>query len=177
MNTNHGSWVATAALLGGYFLIWSGFGVVAFAGDILVHQLVHHWSWLASHPWMIAGTTLLVAAGFQFTPIKARHVDRCRVARSTFLQQYRPGRDAAWSLGLAHGVDCLGHCWALMLLMFGLGMGNVLWMASLAGVMFLEKTPRLGKLLVPIVGAVLLASGGLAIVSPDLLSPVLGDPA
>ena len=170
---NHGGAGATAAFLAGYALTWTWFGVIAFAGDILVHQLIHHWSWLAWHPWMIAGTTLLMAGGFQFTPMKEHCLAECRTPHSFFLRQYHPGRAAAWRLGIDHGRFCLGYCWALTLVMFGLGMGNVVWMAGLGGVMFLEKTPSLGNHLVPDVGTVMLLWGAVVLVHPAWLPAIL----
>ena len=34
-------------------------------------------------------------------------------------------------LGLRQGLYCLGCCWAMMLLMFAVGVMNVVWMAAL----------------------------------------------
>jgi predicted metal-binding membrane protein len=56
------------------------------------------------------------------------------------VRHYRRGMRGAWSLGVNHGKFCLGCCRALMLLMFGLGVGHLLWMAGLAGIMLLERT-------------------------------------
>ena len=167
--------MATAAFLAGYALTWTWFGVIAFAGDILVHQLIHRWAWLAWHPWMIAGTTLLVAGSFQFTSLKERYLAESRTSRPFFLRRYHRGRAAAWWLGLEHGRLCLGYCWALMLVMFGLGMGNVAWMAGLATVMFLEKTSPVGRHLRLVVGTVLLAWGALVLVHPAWLPTILLD--
>ncbi len=51
----------------------------------------------------------------------------------------RSPRREALRLGLAHGVFCVGCCWALMLLMFVVGTGSVGWMLALGAVMALEK--------------------------------------
>ena len=42
-------------------------------------------------------------------------------------------------LGLRQGLYCLGCCWAMMLLMFAVGVMNVVWMAVLGVVMAIEK--------------------------------------
>ena len=42
-------------------------------------------------------------------------------------------------LGLQQGLYCLGCCWAMMLLMFAVGVMNVIWMAALGAVMAIEK--------------------------------------
>jgi predicted metal-binding membrane protein len=40
---------------------------------------------------------------------------------------------------LRQGLYCLGCCWAMMLLMFAVGVMNVVWMAALGSVMTIEK--------------------------------------
>ena len=42
-------------------------------------------------------------------------------------------------LGLQQGLYCLGCCWAMMLVMFAVGVMNVIWMAALGMVMTIEK--------------------------------------
>ena len=44
------------------------------------------------------------------------------------MRSHRKGVGGAWRLGLRYGVLCLGSCWALMLVMFGLGVGSVVSM-------------------------------------------------
>ncbi len=71
-------------------------------------------------------------------------------------------------LGLDHGMFCVGCCWAIMLLMFVVGVGNVGWMLALGALMALEKNARwAGQLSRPLggallVGAVLIAGLNLA---------------
>src|SRR2546423_13129533 len=76
-------------------------------------------------------------------------------------------------LGIGHGLDCLGCCWALMLLMFAAGVANLAWMAALAGVMLYEKVATSGRRLTPVVGAVLVAWGTAVIVHPTWLPHAL----
>src|SRR6266487_3674781 len=54
---------------------------------------------------------------------------------------------------------CLGCCWALMLVMFGVGVGNLAGMAALTGAMVIEKAVPGGKRLSPLVGIALLLLG------------------
>jgi predicted metal-binding membrane protein len=69
-------------------------------------------------------------------------------------------RNAFW-LGVNHGIFCVGCCWALMLLMFGVGVGNLGWMLALGAVMAIEKNLPWGRKLSAPVGLVLLACGAL----------------
>ena len=61
-------------------------------------------------------------------------------------------------LGLKQGVFCLGCCWAAMLLMFALGVMNVVWMALLAIAMTIEKLVNVPRLSYAY-GVVLIAVG------------------
>jgi predicted metal-binding membrane protein len=164
-----------AAFLAGYALVWTAFALITFVGDMQIHWLVRHWFWLDTHSWAIGMATFAVAGVFQFTPLKKRCLEQCRSPLSFCVRYYRKGVGAAWRLGLRHGMICLGSCWALMLVMFGLGVGSLVWMAMLAGVMVVEKTFPGGQRLRPVIGIVLLLLAVLWFVHPTwLLSSVGG---
>src|SRR6266496_4811710 len=137
------------AFLAGYGVIWTAFAAGAFLTDTLIHRLVALWPWLAVHSWLIGAVTFFVAGLFQFSPLKERCLDMCRAPLGFFMHYYRKGVSPAWHLGLRHGAFCLGCCWALMLVMFGVGVGSLAWMAALSGVMVVEKTVRGGRWLSP----------------------------
>jgi predicted metal-binding membrane protein len=111
---------------------------------------------------------------FQFTPLKGRYLKQCRSPLSFCVRYYRKGVGAAWRLGLRHGMFCLGSCWALMLVMFGLGVGSLVWMAMLAGVLVVEKTFPGGQRLRPVIGTVLLLLAVLWFVHPTWLLGSVG---
>ena len=85
------------------------------------------------------------------------------------MQHYRRGTAAAFRLGRGHGVFCLGCCWALMLIMFAVGVANLWWMALLGGVMVYEKVGRHGKRLTPVVGVALLVWAAMVVAHPGWL--------
>jgi predicted metal-binding membrane protein len=59
------------------------------------------------------------------------------------VQHLRPGTGGALTMGLRHGAYCLGCCWSLMLLLFVLGVMNLLWIVALTLLVLAEKTlPR-----------------------------------
>jgi predicted metal-binding membrane protein len=163
-----------AAFLTGYAAVWTAFGAAAFAGDVAVHRLVHTWAWLGARPWLVGGGVLLVAGAFQFSALKDRCLDECRHPAAFLVAHYGRGLRAAFRLGRRHGVFCLGCCWALMLVMFAVGIANLTWMAPLALLMALEKTSPSGLRLVRPAGFALLALGALAIAHPAWLPRVLG---
>ena len=164
------TWAIQAAFLAGYAFVWTAFAVAAFLGDTQVHRLVRSWFWLYTHSWLIGAATFALAGGFQFSPFKERCLKQCRSPFSFFVRYYRKGVGAAWRLGLRHGAFCLGCCWALMLVMFGLGVSSLVWMAVLAGVMVIEKTFPGGQRLSPFIGVALLGLAVLWLVHPAWLS-------
>jgi predicted metal-binding membrane protein len=163
-----------AAFLAAYAVIWTAFALLAFLGDTRIHWLFHHWLWLYLHPWVIGATTFTIAGAFQFTPLKGRCLKQCRSPFSFFVRFYREGVGAAWRLGLRHGVFCLGCCWALMLVMFGIGVGSLMSMALLTGVMVVEKTYPGGQRLSPVIGIVLLGLAALWLAHPAWLLGEIG---
>ena len=164
---------AMAAFLGGYGLVWTAFGALAFGGDTVVHAVVDRSPWLQSRPGLIAGAVLVTAGAFQFTGLKDRCLHRCRHPGVFMLRHYRRGATAAFGLGRRHGMFCLGCCWALMLVMFAAGVASLWWMAALTALMVYEKTSPGGRRSVPVTGALLLAWGVLVLVHPAWLPGAL----
>ena len=48
-------------------------------------------------------------------------------------------------MGIAHGAFCVGCCWSLMLVMFGVGLGSVTAMLVLGGLTAVEKNMPWGR--------------------------------
>jgi predicted metal-binding membrane protein len=86
-------------------------------------------------------------------------------------QHYGRGTTAAWLVGVRHGLSCLGCCWALMLVMFGTGVGSLVWMLVLTAVMVVEKTTRWGDRIAGPVGVALLIAGVTVAVLPNGVVP------
>ena len=158
-----------AAFLAGYAFIWTSFALAAFIGDTLVHWLVSNWFWLYMHSWLIGAVTFAIAGGFQLSPLKQHCLKVNRSPLSFFEHYFRSGVGSSWYLGLRHGIVCLGSCWALMLIMFGIGVGSIVWMALLTGLMVVEKTYPGGQRLSPLLGIALLLLAALWLVHPAWL--------
>jgi predicted metal-binding membrane protein len=129
----------------GYLMARAGFGLIAYAADLLVHRAVRESAFLARHTSLLGGGVLVPAGLYQLTPLKRRCLRQCRSALSFLMAHWREGRRGAWQMGAHHGIFCVGCCWALMLVMFGLGMLQLAWMLGLALLMFVEKTVRGGE--------------------------------
>ena len=148
-------------LMIGYIAVWLGFGVAAHFADWIVHEIAERSAWLEANAWIIGASTLILAGTFQFSRLKYRCLDKCRTPLA-FVTRFWSGRDErrnAFLLGASHGLFCVGCCWALMLLMFGVGIGNIGWMLALGATMAVEKNMPWGKTISAPVGFVLLASG------------------
>lgn len=164
---------ARSALLAGYGLVWLAFGVAALALDMGVHRLVDGWDALRLRPWLIPGTTLLAAGLFQFSDLKAKCLTECRHPAAYLMRHYRRGTRAAFATGLGHAQFCVGCCWALMLLMFGMGIANLAWMALLTAIMIFEKGLPGGDKLVRPLGAALVVLAVFVLIQPEWLPAAL----
>ena len=147
----------------GYLTVWLVFGIAAHMFDYGLHKSYERSAWLQANPWVFGAGPLLLAGAFQFSRLKYSCLEKCR-SPLTFVMQYWRGTREQWHsflLGAHHGVFCIGCCWALMLLMFAVGMGSVGWMLALACVMAIEKNMPWGRKISAPLGVGLLAWGGL----------------
>jgi predicted metal-binding membrane protein len=156
---------AMTAFVGGYIVVWAVFGTVAFFGDFVLHHVVDRTPWLAARPWIISAGVLAIAGAFQFSPLMERCLSECRHPASFIVQRYSRGKGAAFRLGREHGRFCLGCCWALMLLMFAVGVANLWWMAALAALMAYEKAGKHGEKIARIAGMALIAGAFLVAIT------------
>jgi len=150
-----------AAAAGGYALAWLAFGVVAYALDALVREAAASSGWLVVHGWVVGSIVVAGAGAFQFSALKYRCLERCRTPFSFVSSRWRgqaPAREA-FRLGIDHGIFCVGCCWALMLVMFVVGVGSIGWMMALAAVMAAEKNLAWGKRLRTPLGVALVGWG------------------
>ncbi len=132
------------AFAGGYLLVWTAFSLVA---TVLQRGLANL---LLLTPMMEArdravGSALLIVAGlYQLTPFKRTCLESCRSPAAFIVRHWKRGAVGGFRLGLAHGADCLGCCWALMLLLFAGGVMNLWWIGALTVFVLLEKLAPLG---------------------------------
>jgi predicted metal-binding membrane protein len=156
--------VARLAFYGTYLLVWAGFALLALAADTRLHWLVDHWHWLHHHEPLILASALVLAGVFQLTPLKDACLRACRSPLSLIGQHYRGGAAGGWRVGSRHALNCLGCCWALMLVMFATGVGSLVWMVVLTALMVAEKVAPGGERLVrPLAAALVTAGLGVAV--------------
>lgn len=161
--------LALLVFIGAYAAVWTGFAVVVFVGDLGLHGLLRQWYWLRDRPWLISGFTLVIAGAFQFSSLKQQCLKVCRHPLSFLTRYYQRELPAVWNLGVRHGLYCLGCCWALMLVMFVVGVGHITWMLALTDVMTMERTRQNIWSIVLIFGITLLTLGSLVFLQVDRL--------
>lgn len=156
----------TALFVAAYLAVWSATGAVAFLADRAV-RLGHlgFLSWSRQGP-LLAGAAVAAAGIYELTPLKRVCLGHCRGPLHVVLGGWKPGWRGALQMGAEHGLYCVGCCWALMLILFALGVMSLAWMAAIATLVFVQKVaPRGDRLAVPL-AVTLLALGIWVAVAP-----------
>jgi predicted metal-binding membrane protein len=152
---------------GGYLVIWTVVGVVAFglaaAGSALFGDFL---SWDQAGRW-VAGGTLVVAAVYELTPLKDVCLNKCRSPLGFLIGAWKDGPAGAVEMGMKHGAWCVGCCWALMASLFALGVMSLVWMAFVAALIALEKTLPWRRIATWGTAAILACVGVLLLASPS----------
>lgn len=143
-------------LVGGYLSAWLGFSLVAAAAQVALFRagLIGTLGQSLSVP--LTALLLIGAGAYQFTEMKAACLSRCRAPLTFFIQHWEEG---PFRNGLQLGLDCVGCCWALMLLAFIGGTMNLAFMGLAMVLMTLEKLPDMGRYLTKPLGLALIAAG------------------
>ncbi|KOY55884.1 DUF2182 domain-containing protein [Streptomyces sp. XY332] len=157
----------TAQFVAGYLLAWTVFGLIAYgllaATGALVDEHAGAGRWIGAGAFLIAGL-------YQFSPLKNLCLRHCRSPMGQLVRYagFRPmARDLR--VGAHHGAYCVGCCWGLMIVLIPLGVMNVLAMAAVALVIFVEKLWRLGPVFSAAIGITFLVLAVLAPFQPWLL--------
>jgi len=160
---------ASLVFTSGYLLVWSAFGVLAFAlafvgsnvlGDVLAWDRAGRW---------VAGVTLLAAAAYELTPLKDVCLGKCRSPLGFLLGSWKDGLSGALRMGARHGGWCVGCCWALMASLFALGLMSLVWMAFVAGLIAFEKLIPSRRVATYGTAGLLVVLGVLMLVAPDVI--------
>ena len=92
-------------------------------------------------------------------PLKGRCLTRCHSPLGFFAAEWREGAGGALLMGMRHGSFCVGCCWMLMALLFVSGVMNVLWVATIAAYVLVERLVPGGRMLGRTAGLALVAWG------------------
>ena len=151
--------VPVGVFLLGYLVVWTGFSAAAALAQLGLHRAALLSPMMVATSPLLSGGLLLAAGIFQWTPLKRACLNGCRSPLSFLMGGWREGAAGAFSMGLRHGAYCVGCCWALMALLFVVGVMNLLWVAVIALFVMGEKVLPRGDLLGHIGGAAMVAAG------------------
>ncbi len=162
---NRHLYVDAIAFVWGYFFIWLAFCMAATAVQWQLHTLGLLSPMMESRDTTFNAELIILAGLYQLTPCKAVCLNHCRAT-------VYPGQDCHSKpilMGLHHGLYCVGSCWALMSMMYTVGIMNLLWTGIITLTVVLEKiVPIKPVWLRSSSGVSLLAWGGCLIIQMDL---------
>lgn len=131
--------VSPFVLAAGYSAVWFGFAALATVAQFALTRAAVLNPSMASASGLFSGAVFIVAGVYQFSALKHACLRQCRSPFPFFFTNWATTSAGVFRLGVRQGLFCLGCCWAMMLVMFAVGIMNVVWMAGLGIVMTLEK--------------------------------------
>jgi len=156
--------VSPFVLAAGYMVVWIGFAAAATLAQFAFTQAALLDTGMASASGLFSGAIFIVAGIYQFSALKYACLRQCQQPFPFFFAHWQTRPRGVLRLGLRQGLYCLGCCWAMMAVMFAVGVMNVVWMAALGIVMTVEKMLR-GRRFTHAVGVALILSGAVFVVS------------
>jgi predicted metal-binding membrane protein len=150
--------VSPFVLAAGYAVVWFGFSVFAALGQIGLTRAALLDRSMASASPLLSGAIFIFAGIYQFSALKHACLTQCRHPFSVFFTNWATTPAGVFKLGIKQGLFCVGCCWAMMLLMFAVGLMNVVWMAGIGIAMTLEKMLT-GRRFTHAIGVVLIVIG------------------
>lgn len=149
-----------ATLFGlGHTSIWIAFSAMAASLQWLLHQIALLSVGMTVTSRYVAGLILIGAGIYQLTPSKAKCLSKCQSPLGFLMSNWREGVSGAFILGARHGAYCLGCCWALMFVLFVVGVMNLAWVAALTAFILLEKFGPRGLRVARIAGVIIILAG------------------
>jgi predicted metal-binding membrane protein len=150
--------VSPFVLAAGYGAVWILFAAVAALMQAGLTRAALLDSAMTSVNGLLSGAIFIGAGLYQFSALKQACLRLCQQPFQFFFTHWQTTTRGLFRLGARQGLYCLGCCWALMLVMFAVGVMNVVWMAALGIVMTIEKMSS-GRSVTRSVGAIFLVIG------------------
>jgi predicted metal-binding membrane protein len=160
------SFVPTWVFVLAYLVVWTLYGLVAFAVYRLIVSIDGNFlAWDRSGPY-VAGAAIALAGVYELTPLKSVCLRHCRSPMHYVLGGWRSGWLGTVRMGAEHGTYCVGCCWGLMLVLFALGVMSLTWMAIVAGLIFIQKVLPRGERLTRLFAVSFVAAGAWVAFAP-----------
>ena len=161
--------IPTWIFVAGYIIVWSLFGILAYFLAANAYSLMNSSTWIMNNAASLSGTLFIFAGLYQLSPLKRACLSKCRTPFDFITSSWREGHHGAFIMGVEHGLYCLGCCWLLFLILFPLGLMNIISMILITVFIFAEKTLPLNKKINYAVAGLLIAYGLLIIFMPAAL--------
>jgi predicted metal-binding membrane protein len=155
----HGLPLAVVMFGFGYVLVWVGFSACAALVQWALHAARMLSPAMAASGPLLGGAILLGAGVYQLSPLKGTCLSHCRSPLGFLMANWRSGTAGAVRMGLGHGVYCVGCCWALMSVLFVVGVMNLLWVAAITVLVLIEKVGPAGATVARLGGAAMVVFG------------------
>jgi predicted metal-binding membrane protein len=155
--------VATTAFAAGYLLMWGAFSLIAATVQGVLVDMALMTETMTSASRVLAGAVFIAAGLYQWMPLKRACLAHCRSPFWFLSRHWRPGTPGALRMGIEHGAYCVGCCWALMTVLFAVGIMNLAWVAAIAAFVLVEKTAPFGAWSQRVAGVLLVALGVLTL--------------
>ncbi|MGB6350781.1 MAG: DUF2182 domain-containing protein [Pseudolabrys sp.] len=150
--------VSPFVLAGGYMAVWFTFSVFAALAQIIFARAALIDASMVSSSGLFSGAIFVAAGAYQFSKLKHACLTRCQQPFPFLFANWATTTRGVFRLGVKHGLYCLGCCWAMMMVMFAVGVMNVVWMVVLGAVMTVEKM-LIGRRFTHTVGVLLIVAG------------------
>ena len=131
--------VSPFVLAAGYTVVWLGFAALATLVQYGFTKATLLDDGMASASGLFSGAIFIAAGFYQFSALKHACLRQCQSPFPFFFANWETTTRGVFRLGIKQGMFCLGCCWAMMAVMFAVGIMNVIWMAVLGIVMTVEK--------------------------------------
>ena len=156
------TWIFTSS----YLAVWTLYGLTAYGVYRVVRSLhLGFLDWDRGGPYLVAA--LLVFAGaYELTPLKTVCLRHCRSPMHFVLGGWRNGIGGALRMGAEHGAYCVGCCWGLMVVLFGLGVMSIAWMAVVAALILTQKILPYGDRLTRAFAVAFVVAGAWIAIAP-----------
>jgi predicted metal-binding membrane protein len=145
----------TALVGGGYFFVWTLFGMAAFPLGVTLTTLVMQQPALARAIPIAVGVVVLIAGAYQLSTWKARELASCRAEPGMLPAD--PG--TAWRHGLRLGLHCSRCCVGLMAILLVIGVMDLRAMAAVAAAITIERLAPAAERVARATGVVVVCAG------------------
>jgi predicted metal-binding membrane protein len=135
----HEAVVSPFMIAAGYAVVWLGFALLATGAQLVLMRVALLDAGMASASGLFSGAIMIGAGAYQFSALKHACLTQCQHPFPFFFANWKTTPRGVFGLGVQQGLYCLGCCWAMMLVMFAVGVMNVVWMAALGIAMAIEK--------------------------------------